>query len=58
MDLVLLQDGSASMRVKDVPGDRWQRSTRFLRMLGDSMSWKRIASRWRCSRASRRRRSG
>jgi Ca-activated chloride channel family protein len=40
MDLVLLQDGSASMRVKDVPGDRWQRSTRFLRMLGDSMSWK------------------
>ena len=40
MDLVILQDGSASMRVKDVPGDRWQRSTRFLRMLGDSMSWK------------------
>jgi Ca-activated chloride channel family protein len=40
MDLVLLQDGSASMRVKDVPGDRWQRSTQFLRMLGDSMSWK------------------
>jgi len=40
MDLVILQDGSASMRVGDVPGDRWQRSTRFLRMLGDSMSWK------------------
>ncbi|MGE3512947.1 MAG: VWA domain-containing protein [Vicinamibacterales bacterium] len=39
MDLVVLLDGSASMRVKDVPGDRWQRSTRFLRMLGDSMSW-------------------
>ncbi len=39
MDLVILQDGSASMRVADVPGDRWQRSTRFLRMLGDSMSW-------------------
>lgn len=39
MDLVILQDGSASMRVPDVPGDRWQRSTRFLRMLGDSMSW-------------------
>jgi len=39
MDLIILQDGSASMRVKDVPGDRWQRSTRFLRMLGDSMSW-------------------
>ena len=40
MDLVILQDGSASMRVRDVPGDRWQRSARFLRMLGDSMSWK------------------
>ena len=40
IDLVILQDGSASMRVKDVPGDRWQRSTRFLRMLGDSISWK------------------
>lgn len=39
MDIVILQDGSASMRVKDVPGDRWQRSTRFLRLLGDSMSW-------------------
>ena len=36
----MLQDGSASMRVKDVAGDRWQRSIRFLRMLGDSMSWK------------------
>lgn len=40
MDLVILQDGSASMRVRDTAGDRWQRSTRFLRMLGDSMSWK------------------
>lgn len=40
IDLVILQDASASMRVKDVPGDRWQRSVRFLRMLGDSLSWK------------------
>jgi Ca-activated chloride channel family protein len=39
MDLVVIQDGSASMYVKDVPGDRWQRSMRFLRLLGDSMSW-------------------
>jgi Ca-activated chloride channel family protein len=39
IDLVILQDGSASMRVKDVPGDRWQRSIRFLRVLGDSLSW-------------------
>ena len=40
IDLVILQDASASMRVKDVTGDRWQRSVRFLRMLGDSLSWK------------------
>jgi Ca-activated chloride channel family protein len=39
VDIVLLQDGSASMYVKDVPGDRWQRSVRFLRVLGDSLSW-------------------
>jgi Ca-activated chloride channel homolog len=39
VDLVILQDGSSSMRVKDVPGDRWQRSTRFLRTLGDALSW-------------------
>ena len=52
------QDGSASMRVKDVAGDRWQRSMRFLRTLGDSLSWKTTASRWRSSRTSPRRRSG
>jgi Ca-activated chloride channel family protein len=28
------------MRVTDVPGDRGQRSVRFLRMLADSLSWK------------------
>src|SRR2546427_11291566 len=28
VDLVILQDGSASMRTPDVPGDRWQRSMR------------------------------
>jgi Ca-activated chloride channel homolog len=56
IDLVILQDGSASMRVKDVAGqdpstrpelgrgarsgpDRWQRSTRFLRTLGESLRW-------------------
>jgi Ca-activated chloride channel family protein len=39
IDMVLLADGSASMRVKDVPGDRWQRSVRFMRVLGDSLSW-------------------
>ncbi|OFV90302.1 MAG: hypothetical protein A3H95_03275 [Acidobacteria bacterium RIFCSPLOWO2_02_FULL_64_15] len=40
IDLVLLQDGSASMKVGDVAGDRWQRSMRFLRVLGQSLRWK------------------
>ncbi len=39
VDLVILQDGSASMHVKDVEGDRWQRSVKFLRVIGDSLSW-------------------
>jgi Ca-activated chloride channel family protein len=39
IDLVILQDGSASMHVKDVVGDRWQRSIKFLRVIGDSLSW-------------------
>ncbi len=40
IDLVILQDGSASMRVRDVAGDRWQRSVAFLRTLGDALNWK------------------
>jgi Ca-activated chloride channel homolog len=40
VDLVILQDGSASMRTKDVAGDRWRRSIRFLRTLGESLAWK------------------
>ena len=40
VDLIILQDGSASMRVQDVRGDRWQRSMRFLRVLGESLRWK------------------
>jgi Ca-activated chloride channel family protein len=40
VDLVILADGSASMRVKDLPGgDRWQRAMRFVRTLGDSLAW-------------------
>jgi hypothetical protein len=39
IDLVILQDGSASMRVRDVAGDRWQRSVDFLKVLGDALSW-------------------
>jgi len=40
VDLVILQDGSASMRTRDVSGDRWQRSIRFLRTLGESLGWR------------------
>jgi len=40
IDLVILQDGSASMKVSDVAGDRWQRSIRFLRVLGEALRWK------------------
>ena len=39
VDLVILQDGSASMYVQDVPGSRWKRSVSFLRVLGDSLGW-------------------
>jgi Ca-activated chloride channel family protein len=38
-DLVVLQDGSASMYVADVAPDRWQRSMRFLRQLGEALTW-------------------
>jgi Ca-activated chloride channel family protein len=39
IDLVVLQDASASMRVRDVQGDRWRRSMRFLRAVGQSLRW-------------------
>ncbi len=39
VDIVVLQDGSASMHVKDVAGSRWQRSMAFVRRLGDAVSW-------------------
>lgn len=39
VDLVVLQDGSASMQVSDVRPTRWGRSMDFLRLLGDSLSW-------------------
>mgnify|MGYP001579544882 CR=1 FL=1 len=54
VDIVVLQDGSASMHVTDVsgaalrqaqgespagPATRWQRAMAFLRLLGDSLSW-------------------
>jgi Ca-activated chloride channel family protein len=49
VDFVVLLDGSASMHVADVGpstasgragrGNRWQRSTKFLRTLGESLRW-------------------
>ena len=39
VDLVILQDGSSSMHVQDVKGNRWKRSMRFLRTLGESLRW-------------------
>jgi Ca-activated chloride channel family protein len=40
VDVIILQDGSASMRVRDVGANRWQRSMQFLRTLGESLRWK------------------
>ncbi|MGE3274546.1 MAG: VWA domain-containing protein [Vicinamibacterales bacterium] len=40
VDLVILQDGSASMRVADVRGDRWKRSIEFMRTLAEALRWK------------------
>jgi Ca-activated chloride channel family protein len=39
-DVVILQDGSASMYVRDVAPDRWRRSVRFLRTFAETLSWK------------------
>jgi Ca-activated chloride channel homolog len=39
IDVVILQDASASMRVRDVQQDRWRRSMRFLRTFGESLQW-------------------
>jgi Ca-activated chloride channel family protein len=39
IDVVVLQDGSASMRVRDVRQDRWRRSMMYLRTLGESLQW-------------------
>jgi Ca-activated chloride channel family protein len=39
-DVIILQDGSASMHVRDVGANRWRRSMQFLRTLGESLRWK------------------
>ena len=39
-DIVILQDGSASMYTPDVAPDRWRRSIRFLRTFAEALSWR------------------
>jgi Ca-activated chloride channel family protein len=39
VDIVLLLDGSTSMRVRDVGSDRWQRAMRWVRTLTKTLSW-------------------
>jgi Ca-activated chloride channel family protein len=39
-DIVLLQDGSASMYATDVRPDRWRRSMQFVRTFADALPWK------------------
>ena len=39
-DIVILQDGSASMYTRDVVPDRWRRSIRFLRTFAEALSWR------------------
>jgi len=38
-DIVIFQDGSASMYVADVRPDRWRRSIQFLRTFAEALSW-------------------
>ena len=38
-DFILLQDGSASMRVGDVAPDRWQRSVAWIRTFTELLGW-------------------
>jgi Ca-activated chloride channel family protein len=38
-DIVLLMDGSASMRVTDMGTDRWQRSMAWVRTLTQTLAW-------------------
>ena len=39
-DIVILQDGSASMWVNDVRPDRWGRSVEFIRAFAEALGWK------------------
>lgn len=39
VDLVILQDASASMHVEDVPPNRWRRSQQFVRAMAAAVRW-------------------
>jgi Ca-activated chloride channel homolog len=39
VDVVLLMDGSTSMRVRDMGGDRWQRAMQWVRTFTKTLSW-------------------
>jgi Ca-activated chloride channel family protein len=39
VDLVILQDASASMHVEDVPPNRWQRAQQFVRAMAFALRW-------------------
>jgi Ca-activated chloride channel homolog len=41
VDFVILQDGSSSMYVTDIPPDRWRRSMQFLRTFAEALNWER-----------------
>ena len=40
IDIIVVMDGSASMRVRDLKPDRWQRSIAFLRIFAETLKWK------------------
>lgn len=40
VDLIIIQDGSASMYVKDVKPDRWGRAISWIKTLAETLSWK------------------
>lgn len=39
-DFIILQDGSASMRVSDAAPDRWRRSVSWIRTFAELLSWR------------------
>ncbi len=39
-DFIILQDGSASMRVSDVAPDRWRRSVTWIRTFAELLGWR------------------